>query len=453
LHCCFASGGGASDIRPAAGDLSSRLLVAGGGGGEGGDTNGGDAAGGAGGSEPDTGTGGGPGTSSAGGAGGGGIGFDNGGDGSFGQGGTSGSVGGAGGGGWYGGGGGGYYSGGGGGSNYESPDAANVVASHDGSATPEVVITPLSVTLDSSSLSFPQTPLQSTSAPKTVTLTNAGGPVSITEDFSGSEPDDYFVGSSSCGVLSTGGSCKIGVRFSPQQTGDSGATMTIYGTDPSTGAAVLTRTVDLSGTGGDLPAGPVGPAGPTGDTGASGPTGDTGPTGSTGDTGPAGSTGDTGPAGPAGGPGAPGLPGANGHNGATGQQGPAGPTGPTGATGPAGAAGQIELVTCKAVSVKSRAHKVKRRQQCSTKLVSGTLKLRTASRSSATLTRGRVTYATGTASSKGVVLHAKRSVAAGRYTLTLRRGQKVVKRARITIRLIRSRASAPHGARSPSSPA
>jgi hypothetical protein len=127
--------------------------------------------------------------------------------------------------------------------------------------------------------------------------------------------------------------------------------------------------------------------------------------------------------------------GSNGAKGANGADGAQGPAGPKGATGPQGPAGQVQVITCKSVSVKSRGHSVKRRQ-CTTKVMSGTVKFRAAKSASATLSRGRVTYATGTASAKGLVLRAQRRVPAGRYTLTLhyRQGQhRIVKREQIRI--------------------
>jgi hypothetical protein len=122
-----------------------------------------------------------------------------------------------------------------------------------------------------------------------------------------------------------------------------------------------------------------------------------------------------------------------GPQGPIGPQGPAGSVGATGAQGPAGAngaAGQIELVTCKTVTktktVKHKKHKVKT-QQCSGKLVSGTVKLSAADAGAhATVSRAGHMYATGTAthSSRGtrLALTSRQPVKAGRYTLTLSQG-------------------------------
>jgi hypothetical protein len=139
-------------------------------------------------------------------------------------------------------------------------------------------------------------------------------------------------------------------------------------------------------------------------------------------------------------------PGPNGPIGATGAQGlsgPGGPSGAAGATGPAGAAGprgpggKIELVTCKTVTVtihKGKKGKKQTRQLCTTKLVSGPVSFTTAA--TATLSRHRVTYATGTSGPGGLVLHTHRAVRPGRYTLTLRyhtAGQRIESRQTITV--------------------
>jgi DNA-binding beta-propeller fold protein YncE len=125
--------------------------------------------------------------------------------------------------------------------------------------------------------------------------------------------------------------------------------------------------------------------------GAQGPTGSTGPTGPTGPIGPAGAVGPAGVAGPAG---------------ANGKEGPAGKQGPP---------GKVELVTCKATKVKG-----KRVQKCTSRLVSGTVKLTAAS---ATLSRNGSVYAVGAAKlSHGRLslrLRPLRKLRHGRYTLTL----------------------------------
>ena len=111
--------------------------------------------------------------------------------------------------------------------------------------------------------------------------------------------------------------------------------------------------VTLVPTGITGPTGPTGPTGATGDTGATGPTGatgDTGATGATGDTGPTGVTGDTGPTGATGDTGPTGATGDTGATGATGDTGPTGPTGATGPTGPVGILSSSEDSTADAIT-------------------------------------------------------------------------------------------------------
>ena len=99
------------------------------------------------------------------------------------------------------------------------------------------------------------------------------------------------------------------------------------------------------------------------------------------------------------------------------------PAGPQGPPGPRGKPGQVELITCHTVTVTVRSggktHKVTQ-QKCTGKLISGPVKFTVASASQATLRHGGRVYARGTASSRGVVLRAVRSIASGRYTLVLR---------------------------------
>jgi hypothetical protein len=121
----------------------------------------------------------------------------------------------------------------------------------------------------------------------------------------------------------------------------------------------------------------------------------------------------------------------------TGAVGPAGATGLTGTQGPSG---KIELVTCKTVTVtvkkkiKGKTKKVKKTEQkCTGKTVSGTVKF-TASGTivKATLSRGRDVYATGMARMGSTrtegALQVRRKLTAGRYTLTLFKGSKLVAR-------------------------
>jgi hypothetical protein len=344
------NGGGASDVRtvPATheGSLESRLLVAGGGGGggsvadQGTGGRGGDAGspGGNGSDEerfgPDNSLqsgGGGAGTLTGGGAPGALCEFggpSTGTEGQLGSGGFGGwgdgspSSGGGGGGGYFGGGGGegtcfeagpfGGGAGGGGGSSFVEEEASNAsfgLASP--STVPSVTITyktPSTATPNVSTLTFGSQPLDTVSAPKLITLTNSGGnPLMIdAESFEGSSPaletdhpEDFLIGSSSClGAIGFEESCQLTVRFDPQETGLSTATLKLAG-DMGAGPTLIA----LSGTGGTLPQGPTGPEGtqgPTGAEGARGATGAEGKPGATGAEGKQGSVGATGPQGPPG---------------------------------------------------------------------------------------------------------------------------------------------------------
>ena len=108
----------------------------------------------------------------------------------------------------------------------------------------------------------------------------------------------------------------------------------------------------------------------------------------------------------------------------------------TGSQGPKGDPGQVELVTCKVVTVKVKGKLVKR-NKCTAKLVSGTVRFTTSSVvRRASISRAGVLYATGIVTNKGLVLHAVRKVRAGRYTLTLRYKQgakQMTTRSQITI--------------------
>ena len=403
------AGGGASDLRtcsstasscPGGGSsLDSRLLVAGGGGGAGigfGTGGAGGAAGlnaGAGapgqsGTEFDAsaqgGSGGGGGTAAAGGAlGAAGSGSSNGTPGiagSYGSGGNGGSSfngpgggGGGGGGGYFGGGGGGGAGsapgpvdgtggGGGGGSSFASVFLTSASFGIDTTGTPEVTIVPMLATVSVSpaaGLSFPGTQPQDTlSSPQTLTISNHGtGPLEISSlTFAGSAPQDFLLTSNGCmGQIAAGASCPLAVSFAPQAQGARTATLVITSNDPAGPASV-----QLSGTGGQLP---------------------------------------------------------------TGATGPQGATGATGATGPQGPAGKVEVITCKTVTktVKGRTRKV---QKCTGRLVSGTVKFTattaraTLSRGRAVYARGS-SASLGHGRSQ-LVLSDLRTVKPGRYTLTLR---------------------------------
>lgn len=156
-----------------------------------------------------------------------------------------------------------------------------------------------------------------------------------------------------------------------------------------------------------LAVGKEGPPGQKGEPGKEGPPGQKGEPGKNGTNGTNGEKGASGSQGPAGAGGPQGPPGAG------------GPQGPAGAQGPPGLAGQVELVTCKVVTRKG-----KKQQQCTTKLVSGTVKFTTAgAKASATLSRHGLVFAAGMASVQrgrlSLRLTPLRRLRHGRYTLTL----------------------------------
>lgn len=115
-----------------------------------------------------------------------------------------------------------------------------------------------------------------------------------------------------------------------------------------------------------------------------------------------------------------------GPTGPTGAPGPTGASGATGPRGPQGAAGDIELVTCKRVKVKRKTE-----TKCTGKLVSGPVKFTVSGKVvRATLTRSGKTYASGTVGMStgrdAGLLTLSRKLPAGRYTLKLWRGNRVI---------------------------
>jgi hypothetical protein len=206
-------------------------------------------------------------------------------------------------------------------------------------------------------------------AVQTVSVSNLGAQsLSISgAALGGNDPGDFAIVTDGCAgrTLAFEQSCAITTSFTPSTSGARSATLTLADNEPSP------TSISLSGTGVAPNGGPAGAAGPAG------PTGPTGPTG------------------------------------------PAGPTGPTGSAGPAG---KIELVSCKTVTKTVKVHGHKRKvsaQKCTAKLISGTATFTTTS-AEATLRRSGVVYATGTADLTRLVLHTRRAVRAGRYTLVLR---------------------------------
>jgi hypothetical protein len=114
---------------------------------------------------------------------------------------------------------------------------------------------------------------------------------------------------------------------------------------------------------------------------------------------------------------------AQGTFGVTGATGPRGLMGATGAPVPAG---QIDLVSCKTITIR-RKHRKLTHQKCSAKLTSGTVRFTTTGPGTVQvgLVRGATVYATGVGVSMAggrseLMLTAVRTLQPGRYTLTLR---------------------------------
>lgn len=109
--------------------------------------------------------------------------------------------------------------------------------------------------------------------------------------------------------------------------------------------------------------------------------------------------------------------------GPTGPPGPTGPTGPSGATGPQGPPGKVELVTCTKVKKKGKKKGKKTVKKCKTRVVTGTVTFTATPVDRASLSRGRVVYATGELAGTGygvteLLLVPERTLRPGRYTLT-----------------------------------
>jgi hypothetical protein len=116
------------------------------------------------------------------------------------------------------------------------------------------------------------------SAPQTLTVTNStvgGDDLAVTRVLTaGTHPSDFLVSRDTCTgeEIEAPETCEIDVRFAPSAAGARGAILEVR-------HAGGLATVDLSGTGGSLPAGPAGPQGSQGDPGPQGPAGPQGPPG------------------------------------------------------------------------------------------------------------------------------------------------------------------------------
>ena len=144
----------------------------------------------------------------------------------------------------------------------------------DTTGTPSVTLTPLplfaAIQPGAASLTFPTQAQSTIGAPQTLTIANAQtatAPLQITGlAFTGADPGDFLIGSSTCGgLVQPGQSCQVTVYFAPEAQGQRTAALDIFGNDPNSPA-----TVGLSGTGGSLPTGAQGPQGVQGPAGPQG---------------------------------------------------------------------------------------------------------------------------------------------------------------------------------------
>ncbi len=211
------------------------------------------------------------------------------------------------------------------------------------------------------------------SAVSIVVVTNLGAQALSLGNVSlgGTNPGDFTVSGETCSgrMLAYEQSCTISVHFTPAGTGMRSASITVPDNEP----AEQHLTIALAGTGVAANAGPAGQNGTSGSNGQQGATGATGP------------------------------------------------TGPTGSRGPAGQAGQVILVTCTS-SIKTVNHKPKKVTKCTSRPVPTPTTFTASVLERASLGRHGFVYASGTAEKGRVVLHARRALVAGRYTLTLVRG-------------------------------
>ncbi len=231
----------------------------------------------------------------------------------------------------------------------------------------------------------------------------------------GADPADFVIAADSCSgrTLAFEQSCTITARFTPAATGARTASIALSDNEPSPIEIALSGTGVAANSG---PTGPTGPAGPAGPPGANGTNGTNGAPGSVGPIGPAG---------------------ANGSAGTNGTDGRNGTDGTNGANGAPGSAGQIELATCKSVTT---GHGERRRtvQRCTTRLTSSPVTFTgVGARFAASLSRGRVVYATGSViaadGSTRLLLSPRRAIGRGSYTLTLIVGRR---RRRETIAIV-----------------
>ena len=128
--------------------------------------------------------------------------------------------------------------------------------------------TPFPFTAGPSSLAFGSQPRTTISSPRSVTLTNSTDATLPVEVTLSGNTDEMLISRNTCGDgIPANGSCSVGIRFAPSESGPRSATLTL---DP---AGPQSTEVALTGSGGGLPQGPAGPAGPAGRTGPQGPAG------------------------------------------------------------------------------------------------------------------------------------------------------------------------------------
>jgi uncharacterized repeat protein (TIGR01451 family) len=110
---------------------------------------------------------------------------------------------------------------------------------------------PGAASLSTTSLSFGSQPVNTQSAAKTITVTNTGtGTLTVSGiGYGGANPGDFATTNDTCTGVSVpvGGSCKIGVSFTPNATGARSANLIV--TDDANNVLGSTQTVTLSGTG------------------------------------------------------------------------------------------------------------------------------------------------------------------------------------------------------------
>ncbi|MGD0273464.1 MAG: FG-GAP-like repeat-containing protein [Gaiellaceae bacterium] len=153
-------------------------------------------------------------------------------------------------------------------------DGRQDLATANYGGTVSILLNAASADPSSTALSFGSAgspvPQGTVSAPQTVTVANNGSAPLVVLGFSvsGSNPDDFFTSTDTCGgQIAPDSSCTVQVRFAPQAQGSRSATLTVLSNAPSS------TPVSLAGTAGPLPQGPAGTNGTNGATGSRGPQG------------------------------------------------------------------------------------------------------------------------------------------------------------------------------------